>query len=221
LVAAGARVKAIWLTHHHIDHIGGAQHLARRVGVPIAAHQLTAELLRGRVTVDVALADGDTAFLGGSPPRRLRCVHTPGHAAGHLCFLEEETGFLVAGDMVAAIGTILIDPDEGDMRAYLASLAAMKALAARRLLPAHGSVLPDPDACLDGYREHRLWRESRICQAMRQLGPASVSALLPRAYDDVSPVVYPLAKRSLMAHLLKLELDGAARCEGGEWRLLV
>jgi endoribonuclease LACTB2 len=216
-VAAGQRVVGIWLTHHHHDHVAGAAHLAARFGVPVAAHARTAALLEGRVRVDQRLDDGQAIVLAGDPPRRLRAVFTPGHAPGHLCFFEEETGSLVAGDMVAGIGTILVEPTEGDMRAYLASLARLEALAPSRLLPAHGPIIEDAVGRLRAYAAHRLWREARVLAALRQRGRADAAALVPEAYADADPAVYPLAERSLVAHLVKLEQDGAVRRDGDRW----
>ena len=215
----GRRPVAIWLTHHHGDHVGDAARLSARYGLPIAAHPETARRLAGRVPVTVELADGQRLELGGSPPRSLRCVFTPGHAPGHLCFLEEHTGMLVAGDMVAGVGTILVDPDEGDMIDYLESLDRMRGLGARRLLPAHGPVIADPAGLIDRYVAHRLWREARVLAALRgATAPATPAELVPVAYIDVAPALYPLAERSLLAHLVKLERDGAARRSGDRWR---
>ncbi len=219
LVADGRRLVEVWLTHHHGDHVGGAVHLAERHGVDIAAHPATAERLAGRVPVTRMLADGDIRALAGPRPRRLRAVFTPGHAPGHLCFLEEETGFLAAGDMVAGVGTILVDPSEGDMTAYLESLRRMKALAPRGLLPAHGNAIAAVAEKLDGYVRHRLWREARVVEALRRRGPASARELVLLAYDDVPAVVHPLAERSLLAHLDKLAADGVAVRDGDAWRL--
>ena len=219
LVGQGRQLVEIWLTHHHGDHVGGAVHLAERYGVDIAAHPATAERLAGRVRVTRILADGDVRSLAGPRPRRLRAVFTPGHAPGHLCFLEEETGFLAAGDMVAGIGTILVDPSEGDMTTYLDSLRRMKALAPRGLLPAHGNAIAAVAEKLDGYVRHRLWREARVVEALRRLGPAPARELVRLAYDDVPAAVHPLAERSLLAHLVKLEADGVAVRDGDAWRL--
>jgi ribonuclease/clavin/mitogillin len=217
--AQGRGVVSIWLTHHHGDHVGDARRLADRLGVPVAAHEITAELLRGHVRVDRTLRDGDVMQLAGEPRCALRAVFTPGHAPGHLCFLEEQSGALVAGDMVAGVGTILIEPTQGNMNAYLASLARMKALAPSMLLPAHGPVIAKPEAKIDEYVTHRLWRERRVVDALERLGAAEAAALVPVAYADVPPATFPLAELSLIAHLVKLAEDGRAERAGDVWRL--
>jgi glyoxylase-like metal-dependent hydrolase (beta-lactamase superfamily II) len=237
LLARGHRVVEIWLTHHHGDHVGGAAHLAERLGVPVAAHPRTAELLASRVTrvkrvkrvtIDRLLQDGDTLELAGDPPRRVRAVFTPGHAPGHVCVLEEHTGSLIAGDMVAGVGTIVIEPSEGHMGDYLRSLERMKALAPAVLLPAHGPMVSDVAGKLDEYIGHRLWREQRIVDALCQLGPATPRALVAVAYADVPATIHGLAELSLIAHLIKLVEDGAAirepapenTRENARWRYL-
>lgn len=218
-IAGGRRPVAVWLTHHHNDHIGDAARLSARHRIPVAAHPETARRVAGTVEVSRLLRDGDRLELAGDPPRVLRCVFTPGHAPGHLCFYEERTRLMVAGDMVAGIGTILIDPSEGDMGEYLSSLALIRGLEPRRLLPAHGPILVDPAAAIDRYVAHRLWREARVRAALEaSAGPATAAALVPAAYADVSPAIYPLAERSLIAHLVKLERDGAAERVGPRWR---
>jgi glyoxylase-like metal-dependent hydrolase (beta-lactamase superfamily II) len=151
----------------------------------------------------------------GVPERRLRCVFTPGHAPGHHCYYEETTGFVIAGDMVAGTGTIIVDPDEGDMRLYLDSLARLKALAPRALLPAHGPTLTDAEGKLDEYVRHRLWREARVLSALTARGEATAADLVPDVYADVAPAVFPLAERSLIAHLIKLVRDGGVSDVGG------
>jgi ribonuclease/clavin/mitogillin len=212
--ADGRPVATIALTHHHGDHVGGAAHLAARLGVPVAAHRETAARMGGLVTE--ILEDGGVLEAGGV---EMRAMFTPGHAPGHLCFAVGDA--LIAGDMVAGVGTILIDPSEGDMTQYLASLEAMAARAPAKLLPAHGPVITDGVAKLREYVAHRLMREGRVVDALRARGPARPDGLVPVAYADTPPPLWPLAERSLVSHLVKLERDGRARRDDdGAWALL-
>lgn len=206
---AGRPVALIALTHHHGDHVGGAAALAERWSVPIAAHPKTAQRLAGKVAVTREIAAGeDLAELG------VTCVYTPGHADGHLCF-ERGTASIV-GDMVAGIGTILIDPNEGDMSDYLASLARLLSRPATNLLPAHGPMIADGPTKLREYIAHRSMRENRVAAALADVEDASLDELVPTVYDDTPPLLWPLARRSLRAHIDKLVKENRAREVGPE-----
>jgi glyoxylase-like metal-dependent hydrolase (beta-lactamase superfamily II) len=198
----------VLLTHHHGDHAGGAAALAARWQVPIAAHARTKQRLAGRVDVARELVDGEV--LDG-----ITCVFTPGHADGHLCY--EIGAATIAGDMVAGLGTILVDPSEGDMTEYLASLAKLLARPAATLLPAHGPAIADGPAKLREYIAHRMMREGRVVAALGGR-EASVDELVAGAYADTPRVLWPLAARSLLAHLAKLAREGRAReVSAGRW----
>ena len=218
LAAEGIALSAIVLTHHHVDHVGDAARLAGKHGVPVWAHRETASRVAGRVHVSRTLDDGEELDVGAG---RLRAVFTPGHAPGHLCFVDAAARAIVAGDMVASVGTIIIEPDDaGDMRLYLESLRRLRRevdAGAACLLPAHGPPIVDGGARLDFYVAHRLEREGRVAAALGE-APATIEALVPPAYPDVAPALYPLAARSLLAHLQKLEYDGRAhRHADGRW----
>ncbi len=205
-------VALVLLTHHHGDHVGGARAISERTGAPIAAHAITADLLAGNVPVARTIGDGETLVVGGTP---IEAVFTPGHAAGHLCFtIADHT---IAGDMVAGIGTILIDPDEGDMARYLASLEALLARPAGTLLPAHGDPIVDGRGKLVAYLAHRRMREQRVLDALAQLrAPATAAELTALAYADTPPALWMIAERSLLAHLGKLVAEGrVARSDDG------
>lgn len=218
LCAGGRRrVREVVLTHHHPDHVGGAEHLARRLGVKVAAHARTAARLGGKVTVDRLVEDGEAWDLPGPRPRRLVAHLTEGHADGHLVFFEARTRGAIVGDMLAGTGTIVIDPPEGDMATYLASLGKVKALDADVLYPAHGPPLGDPAGAVDHYVAHRLDREAKVLAAVRA-GAGPVDVLVPRAYPELEPRIYPLAARSLLAHLQKLEREGRVVLDGAAWR---
>ncbi len=217
----GRRVAGIFVTHHHADHVGGADLFARELGLPVWAHRATSERLPS-LRVDRFLEDGETLVLEGEVPSRWRVLHTPGHAVGHLCLHEESTGALVAGDMVASVGTILIAPGEGDMIEYLAQLDRIASLDALVALPAHGEPIaeasggPSPTALFRYYVSHRLMREAKVVAALTTTG-ASLDALLPVVYADTPVLAWPIARMSLEAHLLKLERDGRARRAGEGW----
>jgi len=208
-VAAGAEIVAVLVTHHHGDHIGYAFELAQRLGAPLYAHRLTAARLD--FPVDIALEDGDRLELGDGYV--LRALFTPGHAPGHLVYCEERTGIAYAGDLVAGIGTILIDPaDGGDMSAYLDSLARLAAERPTALAPSHGPVITAPQECLERYITHRRQREARVLAALHA-GATKMPELLAGAYSDTPQALWWLAERSLDAHLRKLEADGRVRRE--------
>jgi glyoxylase-like metal-dependent hydrolase (beta-lactamase superfamily II) len=209
---AGRPLALIALTHHHGDHVGGATALAARWGVPIAAHPRTKARLRGRVEVTVEL-DADDALAAAFG---VTSLHTPGHADGHLCF--EHGGASIVGDMVAGIGTILIDPSEGDMADYLASLRLMQTRTPTTLLPAHGPAIVDGQKKLREYIAHRTMREDRVLAALSATAAASLAELLPSAYADTPRMLWPLAERSLRAHLDKLVKEArAVLVEPGRW----
>jgi glyoxylase-like metal-dependent hydrolase (beta-lactamase superfamily II)/8-oxo-dGTP pyrophosphatase MutT (NUDIX family) len=204
----GRRAAGVLLTHHHHDHVGGATHLARKLDLPIAATAQTAELLD--FPVQRILREGDALQVG---PRGWKCLHLPGHTRGHLCLIEEGSGAVVAGDLVAGIGTVIVDPPEGDMLDYLASLRRLLQLGPGVIYPAHGPVVSAGADRLRGYLEHRLQREELVLAALRSLGAATPAQLVPPSYPDVQPEVYPLAERSLLAHLGKLVKEGRARLD--------
>ncbi|MBI5095799.1 MAG: MBL fold metallo-hydrolase [Candidatus Hydrogenedentes bacterium] len=200
--AVGARVKAIILTHSHIDHVGAAQFLRERLGAPIWAHEAAvAQLI---FPVDGFLTDGQVIEADGDPSWRLRCLFTPGHDPGHLCLLEETTRTLIAGDMVANPGTIIISVDVGgDMTSYLDSLERLLTEEYSLLIPSHGMPPPYPKDRVRKLIEHRLNREEKLKGLLAQ-GLSHLDELVAAVYDDVNPDIWPLARHSLHAHLHRL-----------------
>jgi ribonuclease/clavin/mitogillin len=224
IASQGRRIVAILTTHHHPDHVGGAAFLARELDLPLWAHGWTIARLSepggAEVTFDRAISDGDEIDLAGPAPQRWRALHTPGHAPGHLCLFEESTGTIVAGDMVASEGTILIEPRDGDMAEYLAQLERLAGLGARVALPAHGEPIHEPATLFRHYIAHRLGREAKVAAALDESEDGkSLDSLLPVAYADTPPFLWPIAKLSLEAHLVKLERDGSARRTTNGWAI--
>jgi len=217
LAQAGRSPRAIVLTHHHADHIADVERLVQERALPVWAHEQTAGLVD--FAVDRLLRDGEVIVCPGDPERRFVALHTPGHAAGHLCFLEEETGVLVAGDMVASVGSILIDPDEGHMGTYFASLKRLLAGATRRVIPAHGPMLADGNLRLAQQLEHRERRQDAVLAALPTESPgATALELVPGIYGGDTPEsMFPLAARSVTAALQLLGERGLADQVDGRW----
>jgi glyoxylase-like metal-dependent hydrolase (beta-lactamase superfamily II) len=214
----GVEPIAILATHHHPDHVGGAMALKERLQLPLWAHAMTAQRLDGIVEIDMLIQDGERIMLDGPTPTALSALHTPGHAPGHLCFTDEASKIMIAGDMVASEGTIIVEPTDGDMLLYLESLRKMAALEPTALLPAHGEVINQPQAILSFYIEHRLMREKKVLDALRaRAKPSRPRHLVAQAYDDTPKHLWPLALRSIEAHLIKLEREGTITKEGERW----
>ncbi len=211
--AAGGNVRMIVCTHSHPDHSPGARLLQARcankppiLGLPSAP---TARLA-SEFQPDRALADGEQLVLQGNGTRHtLQVMHTPGHAANHLCLVLLEDALLFSGDHVLNGSTTVVDPPDGDMTAYLDSLDALSAACDAHgiafILPAHGWVLGFAKQVIAHLKAHRLQREAKVLAAMRAKPGASLEEWVELAYDDVPPRMWPVAQRSLLAHVQRIE----------------
>jgi glyoxylase-like metal-dependent hydrolase (beta-lactamase superfamily II) len=212
LEAEGRKLTMILATHHHGDHIAGIEAVRARYRVPVASHPGIAKL----VGAGHALHDGDIVPLAGGWD--LRVLHTPGHTRTHLCFLHERTRSLFCGDhIVGGTGTVIIDPPEGDMADYVASLSRLLTLNIETLFPGHGGPRGGAERRIRWLIAHRLEREAKVLAALDR-EPRTIAALVERAYQDTRRDLWPYAERSLLAHLLKLEGEGRATRDGDRWR---
>jgi len=237
--AAGGDLRAIVCTHSHPDHSPGSARLqslctaAGRDKPPILGLPSAPTARAGsQFTPERALADGERLVLvgaDGDPLRRhtLQVIHTPGHAANHLCLLLEEDGLLFSGDHILNGSTTVIDPPDGHMGDYLDSLDTLDRLCAEHsvhfILPAHGYVLGDFPRCADNpaapehggaraaiahLKAHRLAREAKVAQAMEALPDGTLDDWVKLAYADVPERLWPVAKRSLLAHVERIQSLG-------------
>lgn len=190
-------VAAVLVTHDHPDHAPGAAAFARLVEAPLHAYRLAgAERLRGGQRIRAGSLD-------------LVAIHTPGHTPDHVTFHEPASGALFTGDAVVGRGTSLIDPPEGNLTHYLRSLARLWELRPRTIYPGHGPIVVDAQAKLREYLAHREEREEQVVAALAD-GPRTIDEIVRVIYAAYPPEVWPLASRSVLAHLLKLADEGRA-----------
>ena len=197
--AAHGGIDAILVTHGHADHDAGAARLCDLTGAPVLAWTLD-----GVAGPDRMLADGEGLDAGG---RRLVALYTPGHRFDHLCFLLSDNGALVAGDLVAGTGTVVIAPPEGDLADYLASLRRLLTLDITTILPGHGPAIARPRNLLESYIQHREERERQVLAGLAA-GDSTVDDLVARIYATVDSALHSAAALSVTAHLQKLEREG-------------
>ena len=206
LGATGGRIEAVLATHTHPDHSPAAGAIAAATGAKVMGKH-TPE--HGRQDVSFApcreLGDGDAVAVGDFT---VRALHTPGHASNHLCYLLEGTGLLFTGDHLMQGSTVVISPPDGSMSEYLQSLARLQKEPVTRLAPGHGLVIEDAQAEIARIVAHRLQREAKVVERLGRAGAANIDTLVVSVYDDVDPRLHPVAKSSLLAHLLKLEQEG-------------
>jgi len=221
LIDEGKQFASILLTHHHIDHVGAVTAASRRYQLPVRAHESTYKRIPEGFLPGEPLKEGDRIELGFAPDGtadwHLQVLYTPGHASDHLCFFESRYHALIAGDMLSTLSTIVIDPPDGHMRTYLESLHRLLELPIKKLYPAHGPIHDHGEKLIGKYIEHRREREQAIIRALGDK-PRSLEQLLPKVYDDVDEGLLPVASRSLLAGLIKLEEDKACRKIGEKWQ---
>ncbi len=214
--ATGGDIRMIVCTHSHPDHSPGARPLQALcetrppvLGLPSAPTARPASDFQP----DQSLDDGQTLVLSGAgATHSLRVIHTPGHAANHLCLVLLEDGLLLSGDHILNGSTTVVDPPDGDMTAYLDSLDTLGAACTGHgiefILPAHGHVLGFASQAIGHLKAHRLKREAKVMAAMQVRPQGTMDDWVELAYDDVPPRMWPVARRSLLAHVQRIEALG-------------
>lgn len=209
-------VEGILLTHGHPDHTPGAASLTRLLGdVPVWASVKTAAEPAREAGVGRRFAPDQQFDVGGDT---LAVLQTPGHTRDHVAFWLPELRLLIAGDTILGEGSSVIAPPEGDMAAYMRTLAQIQALDPAIIAPGHGPIITDPGAKVAEYVEHRKQREQQILDVLAH-GPAGIDDLVDHMYVDTDPRLLDFARRSVEAQIIKLESEGLVRHRGDRYEL--
>ena len=215
IIKNAKNIKQILVTHTHPDHSPGTRLLIEKLEVPSY----------GMITTSTK--NQDTTF----KPRRiltdgelieekeftLEVVHTPGHASNHLCFVLKEEKYLFSGDHIMSGSTVVIGPPDGNMKQYIESLEKLKKHDVEKIAPGHGDILDNPHQVADWIISHRLEREKKVFEALKDVSRGTPDSLVEKVYADVDSSLFPIAKASLLAHLIKLEEDQVIRREGEDY----
>ncbi len=131
----GVNVEAIWLTHGHLDHAGGAEGLKKLLNVQIIGPHQADKMLLDNIEVVAAgygmsgmfntvpdrwLEEGDTLKIG---EHTFEIFHTPGHAPGHVVFVNRESKLTLMGDVLFQGSIGRTDLPGGDHQQLLDSIA--------------------------------------------------------------------------------------------------
>jgi glyoxylase-like metal-dependent hydrolase (beta-lactamase superfamily II) len=216
----GRTVTHVLVTHTHRDHAPLARPFAERTGAPILAMRPPERLTHASGSLDEEEDEAfapDVVLTGGERTRgdgwALTSVATPGHASNHMAFALEEENALFCGDHVMGWSTTVVAPPDGDMADYMASLDAVIATGFETLFPTHGAPINRPGAFLEAYRTHRLEREAQI-EARLAAGDRTIAEMVPTLYSAVDQRLWPAARLSVWAHLIKLVQEGRASADG-------
>jgi glyoxylase-like metal-dependent hydrolase (beta-lactamase superfamily II) len=220
----GRPVSAILITHHHRDHSPAAVSLKAITGAPIVGSAPFASSDREpradasfdpTYAPDRVLGEGETVAGDGWT---LEALATPGHTSNHLAFALRETSALFSGDHVMGWSTTVVSPPDGDMTAYMASLAKLIPRDDRVYYPGHGEAVENPQRLVRGLLGHRKQREGQILRLLRE-APCDIPVMIARMYVGLDPRLVPAAERSVLAHLYDLRGRELVVEEGERWSI--
>ena len=225
----GETIRWILSTHTHSDHspgtipllnalkeVRGQAETVEIIGLPAPIHKGSPLSTHDEsFQPSILPAHGDTYAID---ELTIEIIHTPGHASNHLCFLLKEENLLFTGDHIMDGSTVVIAPPDGDMKAYIESLALLKSYTISHLAPAHGNIIDNPKAIVDATIAHRLKREGKVVDGIKANPNSTLKELVSTVYDDTPVFLHPIAEFSLKAHLLKLEVEGKVTLNNDRWQ---
>ena len=215
ITAAAPNIKQILVTHTHPDHSPGVRLLKENLDIPAYGMLTNSSKNQDQTFSPERILDDGEVFQ--EEEFSIEVVHTPGHASNHLCFILKEEKLIFTGDHIMNGSTVVIGPPDGNMKQYIQSLEKLKDYDIEKIAPGHGELLENPHEVADWIINHRLEREKKGFQALQEATKGTPDTLVEKVYDDVDSSLFPIAKASLLAHLIKLEEDQLIYSSGEEY----
>ena len=215
ITAAAPNIKQILVTHTHPDHSPGVRLLKENLDIPAYGMLTNSSKNQDQTFSPERILDDGEVFQ--EEALSIEVVHTPGHASNHLCFILKEEKLIFTGDHIMNGSTVVIGPPDGNMKQYIQSLEKLKDYDIEKIAPGHGELLENPHEVADWIINHRLEREKKVFQALQEATKGTPDTLVEKVYDDVDSSLFPIAKASLLAHLIKLEEDQLIYSSGEEY----
>ena len=215
ITAAAPNIKQILVTHTHPDHSPGVRLLKENLDIPAYGMLTNSSKNQDQTFSPERILDDGEVFQ--EEEFSIEGVHTPGHASNHLCFILKEEKLIFTGDHIMNGSTVVIGPPDGNMKQYIQSLEKLKDYDIEKIAPGHGELLENPHEVADWIINHRLEREKKVFQALQEATKGTPDTLVEKVYDDVDSSLFPIAKASLLAHLIKLEEDQLIYSSGEEY----
>ena len=215
IAATAPNIKQILVTHTHPDHSPGVRLLKENLDVPAYGMLTNSSKNQDQTFSPERILDDGEVFQ--EEEFSIEVVHTPGHASNHLCFILKEEKLIFTGDHIMNGSTVVIGPPDGNMKQYIQSLEKLKDYDIEKIAPGHGELLENPHEVADWIINHRLEREKKVFQALQEATKGTPDTLVEKVYDDVDSSLFPIAKASLLAHLIKLEEDQLIYSSGEEY----
>lgn len=206
----GGQIALILVSHTHHDHVGAVPALQAATGAPTVGFRTSA----------IDTFDPDIKLDEGSTIAGLLALHTPGHAADHLCFAVQASNgekVLFSADHVMSWSTSIVSPPGGNMQDYFNSMKRLLERDDDIYLPGHGPPLREPRTLVNEMLTHRMIREQAIARKLAD-GPANTHTIMDALYSQLDSRLRRAAERNVLAHLLKMEAEGKAVREGELWR---
>lgn len=215
ITAAAPNIKQILVTHTHPDHSPGVRLLKENLDIPAYGMLTNSSKNQDQTFSPERILDDGEVFQ--EEEFTIEVVHTPGHASNHLCFILKEEKLIFTGDHIMNGSTVVIGPPDGNMKQYIQSLEKLKDYDIEKIAPGHGELLENPHEVADWIINHRLEREKKVFHALQEATKGTPDSLVEKVYDDVDSSLFPIAKASLLAHLIKLEEDQLIYSSGEEY----